>query len=184
MAMNKSNRGRLVLVGIAVLFAIPLAAAFLLRGSDWQPARTLQSGILVQPPHNVSAAPVTLADGSRYAWQDPQYRWTLVMLPGSACAQNCQTRLDEVLRMRITLGRNADRLRVLYLGPALAPDILAARAPLAAGRDDSGAFAFARAQGADDLALALVDPRGQLMLRYADGYSAQGLRSDVVKILY
>jgi len=184
MAMNKSNRGRLVLVGIAMLFAIPLAAAFLLRGSDWQPARTLQSGILVQPPRNVSAAPVTLADGSRYAWQDPQYRWTLVMLPGSACAQNCQTRLDEALRMRITLGRNADRLRVLYLGPALAPDILAAHAPLAAGRDDSGAFAFARAQGADDLALALVDPRGQLMLRYADGYSAQGLRSDVVKILY
>ncbi|HTI96683.1 MAG TPA: hypothetical protein VL425_09270 [Rudaea sp.] len=182
--MNKSNRGRLVLVGIAVLFAIPLAAAFLLRGSDWQPARTLQSGILVQPPRNVSAAPVTLADGSRYAWQDPQYRWTLVMLPGSACAQNCQTRLDEALRMRITLGRNADRLRVLYLGPALAADFLGTRASLAAGRDDSGAFAFARAQGADDLALALVDPRGQLMLRYADGYSAQGLRSDVVKILY
>lgn len=184
MAIKKSNQGRLVLVGIAVLFAIPLVAAFLLRGSDWQPARTLQNGILVQPPHDVSTAPVTLADGSRYAWKDPQYRWTLVMLPGSACAQNCQTRLDEALRMRITLGRNADRLRVLYLGPALAPDFLAARAPLAAGRDDSGAFAFARSHGADDLALALVDPRGQLMLRYADGYSAQGLRSDVVKILY
>lgn len=184
MAMNKSNRGRLVLIGIAVLFAIPLAAAFLLRGSGWQPARTLQSGILMHPPRDMSAAPVTLADGSRYAWQDPQYRWTLVMLPGSACAQNCQTRLDEALRMRITLGRNADRLRVLYLGPALAPDFLAARKPLLAGRDDSGAFASVRAQGPDDLALALVDPRGQLMLRYAHGYSAQGLRSDVVKILY
>lgn len=184
MVMKKSNRGRLVLIGIFVLFAIPLAAAFLLRGSGWQPARTLQSGILLHPPRDVCAVPVTLVDGSRYAWLDPKYRWTLVMMPGSECAQNCQTRLDEAMRMRITLGRNADRLRVLYLGPALAQDFLAARAPLAAGRDDSGAFAFARAQGADDLALALVDPRGQLMLRYADGYSAQGLRSDVVKILY
>jgi hypothetical protein len=182
--MNKSTRGRLALLGIVVVFAVPLAAAFLLRGSGWQPARTLQSGLLVQPPHDVSTAPVTLADGSHYAWLDPQYRWTLVMLPGSECGQNCQTRLDEALRMRITLGRNADRLRVLYLGPALARDFLAARKPLLAGRDDGGAFAFARAQGADDLALALVDPRGQLMLRYADGYSAQGLRGDVVKILY
>ncbi|MDE2257429.1 MAG: hypothetical protein KGK05_06660, partial [Xanthomonadaceae bacterium] len=86
--------------------------------------------------------------------------------------------------MRITLGNNAERLRVLYLGPALPRDFLAARAPLAAGRDDSGAFAFARAQGADDLALALVDPRGNLMLRYAGGYSAQGLRSDIMKIIY
>ncbi|HST28742.1 MAG TPA: hypothetical protein VLK26_10285 [Rudaea sp.] len=182
--MNKSNRGRLILVGIAVLFAIPLAAAFLLRGNGWQPAHTVQSGILVQPQRDVSAAPVTLADGSRYAWRDPQYRWTLVFLPGADCANQCRTRLDEALRMRITLGRNADRLRVLYLGPALPKDFLAIRAPLAAGRDDSGAFAFARAQGADDLALALVDPRGQLMLRYADGYSAQGLRRDIVKILY
>jgi hypothetical protein len=184
MKMKKSSLGRLALVGIVAVFAIPLAVAFLLRGSGWQPARTLQSGILVQPPRDVSAAPVTQADGSRYVWRDPQYRWTLVMLPGNACAQNCQTRLDEVLRMRITLGRNVDRLRVLYLGPALAPDFLSARAPLAAGRDDSGAFAFARAQGSGGLALALVDPRGQLMLRYADGYSAQGLRSDVTKILY
>ena len=182
--MNKVSHGRLVLIGIAAVFAIPLAAAIWLRASGWQPMRTVQSGILVQPPRDVSAASVTLADGSRYAWRDPQYRWTLVMLPGGACAQNCQTRLDEVLRMRITLGRNAERLRVLYLGPALAPDFLAARAPLAAGRDDSGALAFARAQGDDDLALALVDPRGQLMLRYADGYSAQGLRRDVTKILY
>ena len=184
MATKKSNRGRLVLVGIVALFAIPLVAAFLLRGSGWQPARTLQSGILVQPPHDVSAAPVTLADGSRYAWQDPQYRWTLLLLPGNGCAQNCQTRIDEVLRMRVTLGRNADRLRVLYLGSAPTPDFLAARAPLVAGRDDAGAFAFARAQGTDDLALALVDPRGQLMLRYADGYSAQGLRRDITKVLY
>lgn len=182
--MKKSNRGRLALVGIVAVFVIPLIAAFLLRGSDWQPARTVQSGILVQPQRDVSAAPVTLADGSRYAWQDAQYRWTLVMLPGAECAQNCQTRLDEALRMRVTLGRNTDRLRVLYLGAALPQDFVAARAPLAAGLDDSGAFAFARAQGGDDLALALVDPRGQLMLRYADGYSAQGLRRDVTKILY
>ena len=182
--MNESARGRLVLVSIVALFAIPLTAAFLMHASGWQPLRTTQSGILVQPPHDVSAAPVTLADGSRYAWQDPQYRWTLLLLPGTDCAQNCRTRLDEVLRMRITLGSNAERLRVLYLGPALPRDFLAARAPLAAGRDDSGAFAFARAQDADDLAVALVDPRGQLMLRYADGYSAQGLRGDVMKILY
>ena len=65
--MNKSTRGRLALLGIVVVFAVPLAAAFLLRGSGWQPARTLQSGILVKPPRDVSAAPVTLADGSRYA---------------------------------------------------------------------------------------------------------------------
>lgn len=182
--MNKTTRGRLALVGIALVFAIPLVAAFVLRAGDWQPQKTTQSGILVHPAHDVSTATAMLTDGSRYAWQDAQFRWTLVLLAGSDCAQDCRARIDEALRMRITLGRNADRLRVLYLGPALPQDFLAARAPLAVGRDDTGAFAFARPTGADALALALVDPRGQLMLRYADGYDAQGLRRDIAKIIY
>ncbi|MCE7951939.1 MAG: hypothetical protein DYH18_12650 [Xanthomonadales bacterium PRO7] len=182
--MNRTTRNRLALIGIALVFAIPLAAAFLLRSGGWEPQKTMQSGILVHPAHDVSSASVMLADGSRYAWQDAQYRWTMVLLSGPGCAQNCQARLDEALRMRITLGRNADRLRVLYLGAPLPDGFAAARAPLQIGREDSGAFAFARPAGADELALALVDPRGQLMLRYADGYSAQGLRRDITKILY
>ncbi|MBS0556211.1 MAG: hypothetical protein JSR27_02225 [Proteobacteria bacterium] len=182
--MNKTTRGRLALVGIALVFAIPLAAAFLLRSGGWEPQKTTQSGILVHPARNVATVAVTLADGSQYAWQDPQYRWTLLALSGPDCAQDCQMRLDEALRMRITLGRNADRLRVLYVGASLPDGFVAARAPLQIGREDSNAFAFARPTGVDQLALALVDPRGQLMLRYTDGYSAQGLRRDITKIIY
>lgn len=182
--MNRTTRNRLALIGIALVFAIPLAAAFLLRAGGWEPRKTMQSGILVHPARDVSATAVMLTDGERYPWQDPQFRWTLVMLPGTDCAQNCQTRVDEALRMRITLGRNADRLRVLYLGAPLPDGFAAARAPLQIGSEDSGAFTFARPTGADQLALALVDPRGQLMLRYADGYSAQGLRRDITKIIY
>ena len=182
--MNKSTRNRLVLAALLLLFALPLAMAFLLRASGWHPQRTRNSGILVEPPRDVSGAAITLADGGRYLWRDPGYRWTLLMLPGAHCASGCLTRLEEALRMRITLGRNADRLRVLYLGPELPQGFTAAHAALAIGRDDAGTFAAERAQVDDDLALALVDPRGLLMLRYADGYSAQGLRSDITKIIY
>lgn len=182
--MNRTTRNRLALIGIALVFAVPLAAAFLLRAGGWEPRKTMQSGILVHPARDVSATAVMLTDGERYPWQDSQFRWTLVMLSGTDCAQSCQARLDEALRMRITLGRNADRLRVLYIGSQLPNGFAAARVPLQIGREDSGTFAFARPSGTDQLTLVLVDPRGQLMLRYADGYSAQGLRRDITKILY
>jgi hypothetical protein len=182
--MNKVTRGRLALIGIVFFFAIPVIAAFYLRASGWQPSRTTQSGILVEPQRDVSAAPVVLVDGSRYPWRDANFRWTLVLLTGSECGPHCRERLDEVLRMRITLGRNIDRLRVLYLGAPLPADFLAARTSLRIGHDDTDAFALARPKGEDELTLALVDPRGQWMLRYADGYSAQGLRRDITKILY
>lgn len=182
--MKTRDRNRLTLILLLLLFAAPLAIAWWLGAAGWHPQQTRSSGTLVDPPRDIGAVTVTLGDGSTLAWHDPKYRWTLLALPGAQCATACRERLDEALRMRITLGRNTDRLRLAYIGPALPADYVAARAPLLAGRDDGGAFAAERAKGEDSLALALVDPRGLLMLHFADGYSAQGLRSDIQRVIY
>ena len=182
--MKTRNKNRLALIAVLLTFAAPLAIAWWLSATGWHPLQTRSSGALVDPPRDISAAAVTLADGSTLSWHDPEYRWTLLALPGAQCAAVCRERLDEMLRMRITLGKNMDRLRVVYIGAALPTQFISARAPLLAGRDDSGAFAAERARGEDALALALIDPNGLLMLRYADGYSAQGLRSDIVRVIY
>jgi hypothetical protein len=182
--MDSRNKNRLVLLLVVALFALPLGAAFFLRASDWRPQRTNNSGTLVDPPRDMTNATLTLADGSKYTWSDPQYRWTLLALPGDHCAAKCLERLDEVLRMRITLGRNADRLRIVYIGPALPDQGTPERASMLIARDEGAAFVGDHAHGDDNLALALVDPNGRLMLRYPDGYSAQGLRGDIVRIIY
>jgi hypothetical protein len=182
--MNKNNKSRLVLVVIVVMFAIPLVAAFVIRASGWRPTNTKNSGTLVEPPRDVTDAKATLADGSAFPWKDAQYHWTLLLLPGADCATKCIERIDEAVRMRLTLGRNAERLRIAYIGPALANDFFAGRAPLTFVRDESNAFIDEHARNGDSLALALIDPNGLLMLRYPDGYSAQGLRSDITRIIY
>jgi hypothetical protein len=182
--MTPQTRSRLVLAAIVLVFAAPLLIAFWLNAEGWRPQQTRNSGTLVEPPRDVTAAALTLLEGSKLAWRDSQWHWTLLALPGPTCAAQCQTRLDEVLRMWITLGRNAERVRIVYVGPVLPPEQAAARAPLIAARDDADAFGEYRARGADDLALALVDPNGLLMLRYPEGYSAQGLRSDIQKVLH
>ena len=181
--MDTRNRNRLVLIAIVLLFAAPLAAALLLNVAGWRPASTRNSGTLVQPPLDVGSVPVTLADGAKLVWRDPQWHWTLLALPNGECAQACQTRLAELVRLRITLNRNAERLRIVYLGaplPSVAPDA----APLLAGKDDSGALAVYRPAAPGELALALVDPNGLLMMRYAAGYDAALLRGDVVKVVH
>ena len=182
--MKTQNRNRLALVAVLLIFAAPLAMAWWLSATGWHPRQTRNSGTLVVPPRDITATAMTLADGSKLVWHDPEFRWTLLALPGTQCGAECRMRLDEALRMRLTLGHNAERLRVLYLGPPLPVDFVAARAPLQAGRDDADAFAAERARGEDALALVLIDPNGLLMLRYADGYSAQGLRSDIVRVIY
>ena len=182
--VDLQRKNRLILLAITCVFLVPLLTAVVLRQSNWQPQKTRNSGTLVVPPRDITATAMTLANGSKLAWHDPEFRWTLLALPGTQCGAECRMRLDEALRMRLTLGHNAERLRVLYLGPSLPVDFVTARAPLQAGRDDAGAFAVERARGEDALALVLIDPNGLLMLRYADGYSAQGLRSDIVRVIY
>jgi len=182
--MTPKNKNRLILLAMLLLFAAPMIIAFVMRAEDVRPAKTLNSGTLVNPPRDVNAVPVKLADGTALVWRDPQWQWTLLALPGAQCADKCRERLDEMLRMRITLGRSAERLRIVYLGPALPADAVAARAPLLAGNDTSGAFASYRAQATDELALALVDPNGLLMMVYGQGYSAVGVRSDLKQVFH
>jgi len=182
--MNKQTKSRITLLIVAALFAIPLIAAFVVRSSGWHPSETKNSGTLVEPPRDLKNVAVTAPDGSPFAWKDPQFHWTLIMLPGASCAATCIERIDEALRMHITLGRNAERLRVVYIGPKQSDDFFAQRSPLTNLADPSNAFADYHARNDDSLALALVDPQGLLMMRYPDGYSAQGLRRDITHVIY
>ncbi|MFT3791010.1 MAG: hypothetical protein QM741_08015 [Rudaea sp.] len=176
-------RNRRVLVGVVAVFVVPILIAFCLSLSGWQPKGSKAYGTLIDPPKQVDGVSVTLADGGKLVWRDPQWQWTMLALPGAGCAQQCRAALADLVRMRATLGRNATRLRLVYLGPVLPADTLPALAPLQTGTDDANAFADLRAKGGDGLALALVDPGGFLMMRYAEGYDVGGVRRDLPKVI-
>jgi hypothetical protein len=83
----------------------------------------------------------------------------------------------------MTLNRNAERLRVLYLGPALPAAAVQALAPLLAGSDDNDMLAAYRPAAAPP-ALALVNPNGLLMLRYGADFDVARVRQDLVKVVH
>lgn len=182
--MDKVKRSRLTLVIVALVFAAPLLAALALNLTGWRPDKTRNYGTLLEPPVDVSAVPVLLATGARLDWRDPQWHWTLLALPNDACADACQVRLAELMRLRITLGRNAERLRVVYAGAPLPASVTAALAPIVGAHDESGALDPYRPSQAGALGLALVDPNGLLILRYGAGYDAARLREDIVKVVH
>jgi hypothetical protein len=182
--VNKTNRSRLMFVAIVFVFAAPLIAALLLTRSGWRPEKTRNYGALVQPPVDVGSAPVTLASGGKLDWRDRQWHWSLLALPNGECTAPCQERLAELVRMRITLNRNAERLRLVYVGAPLPADAANALRPMLQASADDAALEAWRAQRPGDVALALVDPNGLLMLRYAAGYDAAQLRGDVVKVVH
>ena len=182
--METTKRGRLTLVIIMLVFAAPLLVALALNLAGWRPEKTRNYGTLVQPPVDVSAVPVAIAGGGKLDWRDPQWHWTLLALPDGACGEPCQTRLAEVMRMRITLGRNAERLRVVYIGAPLTQAVTSALAPLIPAAEEGATLDAYRPQQPGALGLALVDPNGLLILRYGAGYDAARLRADVVRVAH
>jgi len=177
------RKNRVMLIGIFAVFIGPMLVAAMLSWSGWRPAGSKAYGTLIDPPRDVSRAAVTLANGEKFVWRNPQWQWTLLALSGSTCAEQCRAALADVLRMRATLGRNATRLRVLYVGAPLPAEALAQLAPLQQGGDDAATFTPWRAQGDDTLALALVDPGGLLMMSYPQGFDVGGVRRDLPKVV-
>lgn len=182
-AASDRQKNRWMLLGVTALFVVPILIALTLNLAGWRPQGTKAYGTLVDPPRSVESAVVTLADGGKFMWRDPQWHWTLVALPSANCAQHCRAALADLVRMRATLGHNAERVRVLYLGRVLPAEIAASLAPLQQGVDDSDAFATLRAKGDDALALALVDPGAYLMMSYNEGYDVGGVRRDLPKVV-
>ena len=76
------------------------------------------------------------------------------------------------------------QVRVVVLDETLAADALTSLQPVAAAcaTADSQLSAL-RPRDADQVAAALVDPEGFLVLRYAAGYDGNGLRKDISRVL-
>lgn len=182
--MEQRSRNRFVLAAFALVFFGPLLTAYLLNSSGWRPEKTRNYGTLLEPVRNVAQSRVQLGDGTTFAWSDPQWHWTLLALPSGECRERCKASLADVMRMRLTLGRNAERLRVVYLGPALPQDSLPALAPLQSGTDVDGTFGEYRPKGEDSVALALVDPNGNLLLRHDAGFDVARVREDLSKVVH
>ncbi|MDQ3159744.1 MAG: hypothetical protein M3Q51_01830 [Pseudomonadota bacterium] len=187
---RRQNRG--MLIALAVLFFGGMLVAGLLRFSGWQPEGRKNKGEMLEPYADLRAHTPTLADGAPYRWDNEPRIWRILVAPAScdstrrvACGELLQS-LDTVWRL---MGKNADRVHVLWLG-ALPADVdvpdhvrnLRADARLP-GTLPRGLEASGKANGAAGDAAWLVDPNGFVVLRYAPGFDPGDLRADLARLL-
>jgi len=181
--MTPENRNRMGLILIVLLFAAPIATAYLLNAVGWRPSGMRNYGTLIEPPQDLTAARFMLDDGKPLAWKDEEWSWTLIALTGPGCAQKCLARIDELRRARLTLNQNSFRVRVVVLDETLSPDALAPLKPTQRARDVDEKLAALRPKNADDVSAVLVDPHGFLVLSYPSGYDANLLRKDLARLI-
>ncbi|HET6631801.1 MAG TPA: hypothetical protein VFG73_03745 [Rhodanobacteraceae bacterium] len=181
--MDKRNRRRMQLIGVGLVFALPLLAAMILSAMGWHPG-TRSHGEPILPQRSFASVNVRLDDGSRYPWRDSEPRMTLVALAGPHCARNCVRTLALMRNARITLNDKQDRLRLLYIGtPPADPRTAPLMAQWQLGDDVAGAFARWQPRRDDEVAALLVESNGTALLHYPAGFDVNGLRKDLQKVV-
>ena len=188
------SRNLRILAALAALFFVPLlASAWLYYGTSWRPGGHINHGELIQPPRplpRVELPRVKLA--GELAPSDPtlfRSKWTLVYIGDGSCDASCRDTLYVMRQTRLALGTDMERLERVFLVTAncCAKDYLAREhagiTVLDAG-GASGAQLLSRfPPGERAHTLFIVDPLGNLMMRYDVRRDPRGLLVDLRRLL-
>ena len=179
------NRNRWALVAIAALFFGALAFAGLLRFSGWRPAGMKNMGELLQPPADLRQVVPTQFDGKDYKWSDAPRTWRILAMThdcDGARRAACESLLEQLDKVWQLSGKDADRVHVLWVGPL--PQGGPRPATLHNLRaSDTLRAGLPRADDAKGFPVYVLDPNGFVVLRYAPGFDASGLRTDLSRLL-
>ena len=185
-------RPRLMLLFIIACFAAPLAAAWWLVGR-WQPDGSVQHGELLNPARPLSALRFTPWRENGPDAMALRGHWVLAYVgAGRECDTACQTALYDLRQVRLALGKDRERVNTLLLleetpAPALRQWLADEHAALIVGLADRGARAeLAGAfptSGAAGSWIYLIDPLGNLLMRYSIANPPRGMLQDLQRLL-
>lgn len=166
---------------IAALFFLPLGLSFAMYyGNLWRPSETSNHGVLIAPAVPLEGIPSDLP---------LQGKWSLVYIGDGACDEACEDTLVFGRQVRLTLNNEMTRVQRVFLAtnhccntayltsehPGLIVSDLA-------GADSARLLAqFPNVERARTLFV--VDPLGNLMMRYDTREPPKGLQSDLKKLL-
>ncbi len=189
------KKGRLTLILILAVFALPILSSWLMVSGKigWKPQEFANHGILIQPAVNIGDY-INQADGPQRL-QVNYGNWLLgVYIPGK-CAESCQQKLQEIRQVHLSLGREVNRLtRFLILtGPLheTTPGIQQA----AARFEEMSVFvnnepslrqkleALRESAPQDEVIAFVIDGLGNIILLYTQAHEGRGLQKDLGRLL-
>lgn len=177
------NPGRRLLIIVAIAFLTPFVAALVLHRAGWHPDASRNHGELVDPPQPLVELVLHDRQGQALPLANMERRFTwLVRLP-DACGEDCLQRLDEIHRVRYSLGRHAPKLAVRLIGPAPLPELPDSLRALDADSDQALAAAWAGFGEATAWSGWLVDDKGYLMLHFPPDLAARLIRRDLGRLV-
>ncbi len=183
-AQRKSRRTLLLVAAVCIA---PFVGSFALYWF-WQPSGRINYGELVEGVTVPSATLAPAADGGKpLDFSQLRGRWLFVTVDSGACDDYCQKKLWKIRQVRLTQGKSLDRIERVWL----LTDTHNVATPVL--KEYEGTW-MARAQGSTILNafphhdaqrdhIYLVDPLGNVILRYPKDADPSRMKKDLQRLL-
>lgn len=170
---------------ILALCAAPTVAAWLAY-FVWQPQSRMNYGELIDP-RPLPDPDLHLLDGRPFRLAELRGRWVLLQVDSGVCGEACRRKLVYMRQVRLALGKDAERVeRVWLLDDSAVPDpaLLREHEGLKAARASSASL-FRELRLPENAAgfIFVIDPRGNLMLRFPGDPDGRSMLRDLVRLL-
>lgn len=170
---------------------IPFGIAWFLAANPEQVKLGTNNGDLISPPLVTEINQFSGYDEFSAAnLKELQGHWVMISLVPETCGDVCQDGLYKTRQLSLMMGKDIARIRRLALMPTKKDSILPAQ-----WQDDGRLLKMLAAAPlqekitqlinlpAQDGALLIMDPLGNLMMKYATGFDPYKVRNDLSKLL-
>jgi len=190
-----SGRSRRQLWLLIAIFFAPLATAFLLYYGleGWRPSGSTNQGELIQPARTLPAFALPTLEGTMFESESLRGKWNLVYIGDGQCGQRCRDALVLMRQSRLALNEDLARVQRIFLTTAHCcdqaylqsehPGLIIAQAGTPAGQPLLRVFPGTPAVGTEVGYIYIIDPLGNLMMRYAPEAPRKALLEDLEKLL-
>jgi cytochrome oxidase Cu insertion factor (SCO1/SenC/PrrC family) len=183
------RRGRWKLLAILLVCAAPVILSYLTYYVIKPTGRT-NYGTLIDPrDYPMPVLGTTTLDGKPASLADYKGKWILLQVDHGACPETCQKKLYDMRQLRLTQGKDMDRIERVWLIIDNAPlDTMLMREYdgtrlLRAKADLVNAWLPVESGTVASDHLFMIDPLGNLMMRFPKDADPNKIKKDITKLL-
>ena len=188
--ISQQNKGRLVLIAIALMFFLPILLSWYLNFfTDFKKDdEGIQHGILISPPIQLGTL-YGFAIGQKDI-KELQKKWTLIFFTEDGCGKNCQDKLYKLRQIRLAIGKDREKVERLLVANKsldwsnfeedyLDQKIIDVNSVSYQGLNQ----VFRDYEGYSKNAIYLVDAYGSLIMKYPKDTVPKGIIKDIERLI-
>lgn len=176
---------RTTLILIALVAAFPLVGAYVAY-YVWQPEKRMNHGDLITPSP-LPAGTLQTLQGDAFDFAALKGKWILLHADAGACDERCRSKLYAMRQVRLAQGKDMVRIERVWLlsdetlpAPGLLAEYEGTLVVRAAGTPLLAGLPAPRERAAH---LYVIDPMGNLMMRFPENPDPRGVIKDLGRLL-